>query len=88
MCTHVCAQTYTTMCAFGSLVPRPLPDFISQRWIKLGSTAARKNLGVAWECSYVNDRGGGPPCAGTFWETEDTVAHILNGGSGDTGEGA
>ena len=43
---------------------------------------------MAWERSYVSDRGGGPPCAGTFGGSEDTVAHILNGGSGDTGEGA
>ena len=75
MCTHVCAQTYTTMCAFGSLVPRPLPDCISQRWKKLGSTAARYNLGVAWERSYVSDRGGGPPCASTFWGTVRILSH-------------
>ena len=30
-----------------SLVPRPLPDFITQQW--------KKNLGVAWEGHYVQD---------------------------------
>ena len=32
MCSHACTST----CTRDSLVPRPLPDFISQPWRKIG----------------------------------------------------